>query len=76
MVDRRCLPVEFGGDMPASEMIEMWLEELDTKRKRLLSFDAMNLLSDRGIVRRRNTPAEDNTGDGSLPGSFRKLELD
>lgn len=62
--------------MPASEMVDMWLEELSAKRKRLLSFNAMTLLSDRGIIRRRNGPAEDNTGSGSLPGSFRKLDLD
>lgn len=62
--------------MPASEMVQMWLEELCAKRKRLLSFNDMNLLSDRGIIKRRNTPSTDSTGDGSLPGSFRKLDLD
>lgn len=49
---------------------------MELKRKRLLSFDDMNLLSDRGIIRRRKPPAQDDTGTGSLPGSFRKLELD
>lgn len=62
--------------MPVKDMIQMWKEELVTKRDRLLSFDAINLLSDRGIIRRKNMPVEDNTGVGSLPGSFRKLELD
>lgn len=62
--------------MSAKHMIQMWREELAAKRERLLSFDAINLLSDRGIISRRNRPSEDNTGVGSLPGSFRKLELD
>nr|CAI5823391.1 unnamed protein product [Callosobruchus analis] len=45
-VDRYCLPKELGGDMPAKEMIDLWKVELAAKRKRLLSFDCMNLLSD------------------------------
>ncbi|XP_074028766.1 cellular retinaldehyde binding protein isoform X2 [Leptinotarsa decemlineata] len=73
-VDKRCLPLEFGGEMPAKEMIEMWKEELAAKRKRLMSLDAMNLLSDRGIIRRKKPSVQDD--EGSLPGSFRKLELD
>ncbi|KAJ8970196.1 hypothetical protein NQ314_001343 [Rhamnusium bicolor] len=75
-VDKLCLPFEFGGEMPAKEMIQMWKEELNAKRERLLSFDSINLLSDRGIIRTRNITAHDNTGTESLPGSFRKLELD
>ncbi|CAH1099762.1 unnamed protein product [Psylliodes chrysocephalus] len=75
-VERECLPLEFGGKMPAKEMIKLWKTEMELKRKRLLSFDDMNLLSDRGIIRRRKPPAQDDTGTGSLPGSFRKLELD
>ncbi|CAH1171343.1 unnamed protein product [Phaedon cochleariae] len=75
-VSARCLPSEFGGDMPAAEMIRLWKAELEAKRPRLLTFDQMSLLSDRGIVRRSKPPAEDVTGSGSLPGSFRRLELD
>ncbi|KYB28392.1 Retinaldehyde-binding protein 1-like Protein [Tribolium castaneum] len=75
-VDKRCLPLELGGVMPAKEMAELWKKELAAKRELLLSYDAMNLLSDRGIICRRNLPNEDNTGVGSLPGSFRKLEVD
>ncbi|GLV32188.1 Cellular retinaldehyde binding protein [Carabus blaptoides fortunei] len=74
-VDRRVLPKEYGGDMPMKEMIELWKQELAVNRDRLLSYDTMNLLSDKGIIRRRDK-AEDLTGSGSLPGSFRKLELD
>lgn len=73
-VDKRCLPAELGGDIPAKEMIQSWKEELNAKRKRLLSYDEMNLLSDRGIITRKNRPVQDDSG--SLPGSFRKLELD
>ncbi|CAH1990785.1 unnamed protein product [Acanthoscelides obtectus] len=73
-VDRHCLPKEYGGDVPAKEMIDLWKVELATKRKRLLSFDCMSLLSDQGIMCRKNRQTEDSTG--SLLGSFRKLELD
>ncbi|KAJ8957535.1 hypothetical protein NQ318_020574 [Aromia moschata] len=75
-LDQRCLPLELGGKVPAKDMIELWKKELVTKRKRLLSLDSITLLSDRGIIRRKNTPSQDDTGTGSLPGSFRKLELD
>lgn len=59
-----------------SEMIKLWKEELESKRERLLSYDSIKLLSDRGIIRRRNknVPTIDSTG--GVPGSFRKLEVD
>lgn len=75
-VNKKCLPLELGGVMPAKEMIELWEKELAAKRELLLSYDDMNLLSDRGIICRRNSSNQDNTGAGSLPGSFRKLEVD
>jgi hypothetical protein len=75
-VNKKCLPLEFGGIMPMRDMIELWKKELASKRELLLSYDIMNLLSDRGIICRRNAPAQDDTGVGSLPGSFRKLEVD
>ncbi|XP_018569220.1 alpha-tocopherol transfer protein-like [Anoplophora glabripennis] len=75
-IPKRCLPLELGGEIPSKEMVDMWKEELSAKRDRLLGFDAMNLLSDKGIIRSKNTPSQDDTGSGSLPGSFRKLELD
>lgn len=75
-VDKQCLPLEFGGDIPSQTMIELWKEELAEKRQRLLSFDTMNLISAAGIITSKNSPTNDDTGIGSLPGSFRKLELD
>ncbi|XP_017774944.1 PREDICTED: alpha-tocopherol transfer protein-like [Nicrophorus vespilloides] len=66
------LPKEYGGIMPMAEMIALWKKELASKRERLLSFDAMNLLSDRCIMRRRNRSTDIET----LQGSFRKLEVD
>lgn len=62
--------------MPTKDMVQLWKEELAAKRELLLTYDKMNLLSDRGIICRKNTPAQDDTGSGSLPGSFRKLEVD
>lgn len=75
-VDPKVLPKEYGGTMPMAEMIELWKKELALKRNRLLSYDKIRLLSDRGIIRRKNKPnANDGTIEG-LPGSFRKLEVD
>lgn len=59
-----------------SEMIKQWKQELEAKRERLLSYDAIKLLSDRGINRRRNKDALVVDEVGGIPGSFRKLELD
>ncbi|XP_056641497.1 clavesin-2-like [Diorhabda carinulata] len=75
-VNRRCLPSELGGDIPSKEMIRLWKAELEGKRKRLLSYDDMNLLSDRGIIRRRKPVNLDENGISDLPGSFRKLDFD
>nr|XP_022916005.1 alpha-tocopherol transfer protein-like [Onthophagus taurus] len=74
VIDSKSLPKEYGGEMDASKMIELWKEELEAKRDRLLSFDTMKLLSDKGIItRRRAANFNDITG---LSGSFRKLEVD
>lgn len=75
-IDPKLLPKEYGGVMPMSEMIKLWKEELEAKRERLLSYDSIKLLSDRGIIRRRNRSALTADISGSLPGSFRKLEVD
>lgn len=62
--------------MPMSEMIRLWKLELEVKRERLLSYDSIKLLSDRGIIRRRNKSSLVADGIGSVPGSFRRLEVD
>ncbi|KRT81087.1 CRAL-TRIO domain containing protein [Oryctes borbonicus] len=72
-VDPKVLPKEYGGEMPISEMIALWKKELMEKRQRLLSFDRMQLISDKGITTRKNNTAEDEYG---IQGSFRKLEVD
>lgn len=59
-----------------SEMIKLWKQELESKRERLLSYDSIKLLSDRGIIRRRNKNGLTTNEVGSVPGSFRKLEVD
>lgn len=67
------LPKEYGGIIPSSVMIELWKNELENKRERLLSYDEMRLLSDKGIITRRN-----NNGLKleEFQGSFRKLNVD
>ncbi|GJQ77894.1 hypothetical protein Trydic_g16146 [Trypoxylus dichotomus] len=72
-VNPKVLPKEYGGDMPIPDMIALWKQELMEKRQRLLSFDAMRLLSDKGIITRKNNKAVDEFG---VHGSFRKLEVD
>lgn len=72
-IDNRCLPQEFGGEISSKEMIKSWSNELDAKRKRLLSIDDIQLLSDRGIITSKN-PLR--SSPENLAGSFRKLELD
>lgn len=83
-VDRSCLPVELGGDIPMSEMIEYWKTEMEAKRDTLVALDKMILHSDQQIVRRHDKN-NNNVSKGaltmqanfeSLSGSFRKLEVD
>ncbi|KAK9880856.1 hypothetical protein WA026_013181 [Henosepilachna vigintioctopunctata] len=76
-VDKRCLPLEFGGVMPMSEMIQLWKEELGRKRERILGLKNMNLLSDRGIISRKTINEHmTNSNLEGVTGSFRKLEVD
>lgn len=74
-LDKDVLPQEYGGIMPMAQMIDLWKKEMVAKRERLLSFDRMHLLSDRGIIRRK----KDGTHVGNMEdvqGSFRKLDID
>lgn len=73
-VDPKILPKEYGGKLDSGKMIELWKKELASKRDRLLSINDCNLLSDKGIIRRRDK-VEENEVLG-LQGSFRKLEVD
>ncbi|XP_044766596.1 clavesin-2-like [Coccinella septempunctata] len=76
-VNTECLPQEMGGIMPMSEMIKLWKEELKLKRDRLLSLEKINLLSDQGILGRKNIAEHLRNADAhGLCGSFRKLEVD
>ncbi|KAL5291353.1 hypothetical protein ACFFRR_010637 [Megaselia abdita] len=81
-VDPDCLPQEFGGKIPMSDMIESWKKELIAKRDLVLSLDKMNLVSDRGITTSKNNNISTNSDGGiitkmeSISGSFRKLEFD
>lgn len=71
-LDKDVLPKEYGGIMPMAQMIDMWKKEMVAKRERLLSFDKMQLLSDRGIIRRNNN----DLNMENVQGSFRKLDID
>lgn len=83
-VDKTCLPVELGGNIPMSEMIEYWTSEMEAKRDVLIELDRMNIHNDSGIIRRHdknnNTMGKNHLSVQpnfeSLSGSFRKLEVD
>lgn len=60
-----------------AEMIALWREELNRKRDRVLSIEKISLLSDRGIISRKNIAQYMKDADShGLCGSFRKLEVD
>lgn len=73
-VDPSILPKEYGGTMETAKMIDLWKKELKGKRERLLSYDNINLVSDQGIIRKRDKHHENEIM--GLQGSFRKLEVD
>lgn len=83
-VDKACLPVELGGNIPMSEMIEYWTSEMEAKRDVLIELDRMIINNDSGIIRRHdknnNTMGKNHlsmqANFESLSGSFRKLEVD
>ncbi|XP_030762846.1 alpha-tocopherol transfer protein-like [Sitophilus oryzae] len=72
-INQRSLPAEFGGDISSKDMICWWKQEVDSKKKRLMAMDDMNLLSDRGIIRSKNSSK---SNPENIIGSFRKLEVD
>ena len=57
---------------------ELWKEEIASKQKKIMRLDDMKLLSDQGIVTRRNNngPSSTCTGISTVTGSFRRLEVD
>ncbi|XP_071443933.1 retinaldehyde-binding protein 1-like [Hetaerina americana] len=75
-VDPKILPKEYGGSIPMSEMIDLWMKEVSRKRESLLSLDNMEPHKVmHGYKPRSSTPKASN-GITSLPGSFRRLEVD
>ncbi|CAF4751536.1 unnamed protein product [Pieris macdunnoughi] len=72
-MDISCLPTKFGGKIPLQEMIDFTHKLLEEKRQVLLDLDDMEILSTRGILSSRNTSS---SPEGSVEGSFRKLEID
>lgn len=84
-VDKSCLPVELGGNIPMNEMIEYWTSEMEAKRDVLIALDRMTIHNDNGIARRhdknnnstsKNHMSSTHANLESITGSFRKLEVD
>lgn len=73
-IDVECLPKEFGGKLQMSDMVSYTKKILSEKRQALLDLDKIELLSTRGITSSRRPNGQ--TGDGSVEGCFRKLEID
>ncbi|XP_046397395.1 alpha-tocopherol transfer protein-like [Ischnura elegans] len=75
-VDPKILPKEYGGTIPMSEMIDMWMKEVSRKRDALLSLDRMESQKVMHSYKPRTTTPKASNGITSLPGSFRRLEVD
>ncbi|XP_065340972.1 clavesin-2 [Cloeon dipterum] len=76
-VDAKILPKEYGGKVPMQEMIDAWMRELKGKRERLMALDKMSLTC--VYKPQRNRKSGDSSlksSINSLPGSFRRLEVD
>lgn len=89
-IDKRLLPKEYGGNMPMRNMIELWKQELASKRDTLLLNDKMGVRLEmyseaarEGAISALKAGANtcagaDAVGDAmrGLTGNFRKLEVD
>ncbi|XP_075228778.1 alpha-tocopherol transfer protein-like [Lycorma delicatula] len=83
-VDKTLLPKEYGGDMPMSEMIDLFMKELETSHPRLLANDEdlkvhaeMYSESARvGAVSALRNGGSCGPHNDILTGSFRKLQVD
>lgn len=60
-----------------AQMIELWKQELNQNRDKILRLDKMRILSTRGIVSNRRSDHNGNQEmEQGISGSFRKLEID
>lgn len=90
VVDKKLLPLEYGGEVPMSEMITLFKKELEDKRELLLSHDKMSVKLELypqpirdGSVRSLmksidsfNESIDIKKETYGVQGSFRKLEID
>lgn len=70
-IDPEILPAEYGGDVPLSDMIAAFKQQLLEQRDELLALDDMFI--DLDVM---PSLAKDLSEDSGLVGSFRKLEVD
>lgn len=89
VVDKKLLPLEYGGTMPISEMVELFKKELEAKRDLLMKYDDMSVKIElypesvrNGSVKSLNKSIENDFNEKNnksyegVQGSFRKLEID
>ncbi|KAF4524443.1 hypothetical protein B566_EDAN013461 [Ephemera danica] len=73
----KILPKEYGGIIPMKDMIDAWMRELLERRERLVSLDQMSLSRNFKLQSNRKSNGERlKNSINSLPGSFRRLEVD
>lgn len=73
-IDSKILPKEYGGIVPASEMVAAMKERLQKKRAAILALDDMYIEITKDAA---NFASNDDADiDAGMVGSFRKLEVD
>jgi len=74
-LDRKILPKEYGGEMPMSEMIDTFKQEVVDRMDRVMALDRMQL--DMDLMKRSATAPKKVSSDIlGITGSFKKLEID
>jgi len=73
-IDTKILPKEYGGEMPMSEMIELYKKEIAERQPRLLALDRMTL--DLDLMKKATTIKAISSDIMGMTGSFKKLEID
>lgn len=74
-LDRKILPKEYGGEMPMSEMIELFKEEVADRSPRVSALDRMQL--DLDLMKKSSSAPKKVSSDIlGMTGSFKKLEFD
>ncbi|CAH0392449.1 unnamed protein product [Bemisia tabaci] len=80
-IDAKCLPKEYGGEIPMSEMLELWKKEVWAKKDLILANKEMQIHDTSGIQTRKSRSGcqplnNTETNIMAVSGSFRQLNVD